>query len=297
MPKKETMDVIEKTLETVEDTLDTVGRIPKVRLNGTTKQQQIIIPGVTVGVSVIASGGLTYLLSKKKFQAKYEKIAEKEIAEAKTFYSALNKKEEFSDPTSALENIESYTGKVKDLKYVSVPSAHPALQRMTTIEDGEADELVEIGEVLTKDAEKSAKEVRNVFADAIPAENNNFDYEEELKTRSETAPYVLSHDEFYQGVKDYQQNTLTYFEGDDVLTDDRDQPINETEMTVGDVNFQRFGHGSNDNNIVYIRNDRLEIDFEVIRSQGKYVQEILGFMEHSHRPGSGKVRRFRSDDG
>lgn len=50
MPSKETMDTIEATMEAIEtkldsvtDTLGTLERIPKVNLNGTTKQQQVLI--------------------------------------------------------------------------------------------------------------------------------------------------------------------------------------------------------------------------------------------------------------
>jgi hypothetical protein len=43
MAKKETMAAIEATIDTVDETVGTLERIPKVNLNGTTKQQQILI--------------------------------------------------------------------------------------------------------------------------------------------------------------------------------------------------------------------------------------------------------------
>ena len=42
---------------------------------------------------------------------------------------------------------------------------------------------------------------------------------------------------------------------------------------VGDL---RFGHGSNDPNVVYIRNDRLKAEYEVLLNSGSYQEEILG---------------------
>jgi hypothetical protein len=88
----------------------------------------------------------------------------------------------------------------------------------------------------------------------------------------------------------YQQVTITFFEGDDVLSDERDQVIEDIEETVGVENLKQFGHGSKDPKIVYIRNDRLELDFEVVQSQNKYVEEVLGFVQHSDQR---KIRKFR----
>ena len=70
--------------------------------------------------------------------------------------------------------------------------------------------------------------------------------------------------------------------------------IPDADDAVGEMNLHRFGHGSGDNNVVYIRNDRLENDFIVLRSQGEYAKEVLG-LRHSHG-GSRKTPRFRGDD-
>lgn len=105
-------------------------------------------------------------------------------------------------------------------------------------------------------------------------------------------PYIISQDEFNEGEKDYNQNTLTYFDGDDVLADDRDQPIHHQQQIVGTSNL-KFGHASGDPNIVYIRNDELEVDFEICRSKGTYTSEVLGYAERERKP---KPRKFRMDD-
>lgn len=52
MAKKEHLDAIENTLDTVTDTVETLERIPKVNLNGTTKNEQLLILGTVAVVSV-----------------------------------------------------------------------------------------------------------------------------------------------------------------------------------------------------------------------------------------------------
>jgi flagellar basal body-associated protein FliL len=278
MANKETMDVIEKTLDVVEEQIETLERIPKVHLNGTTKKQQIVILATVAVVSAAAGAGVAYWLTKRRLKAKYVEMADKEIAEAKNFYSALNHK------PSPVELAKDYvTDKVTD---GDVTEAVTAIRKYQGKQET-ADEVVEVEVV-------EVETTRNVFDDASSEE---FDYEEELKHRTITAPYVITYEEFVENDKEYNQTSLTYFEGDDVLVDEGDGPINDTEMVVGNENLRRFGHGSHDKNVVYVQNDLIEAAYEVTRSEGSYVREVLGFIEHSHRPGSGKERKFRDDDG
>jgi hypothetical protein len=64
---------------------------------------------------------------------------------------------------------------------------------------------------------------------------------------------------------------------------------------VGDDNL-RFGYGSNDSNMVYVRNPRIEMDMEIVRSQGTYTKEVLGFDDEAELKHSGRRRRFRESD-
>ena len=106
-------------------------------------------------------------------------------------------------------------------------------------------------------------------------------------------PYVISWEEFAGAAREYDQDTLTYFEGDDVLSDGRDAVVDDVDNIVGAANLLRFGDQSRDNNIVYIRNDKLGLDFEIVRSKGNYAKEVLGFIEHSEP--RGRPRKFRRD--
>lgn len=291
MASAETMENIEKVVDAVEDTLETVERIPKVNLNGTTKKQQVVILGLTAFSSAAAGGAIAYLVTKKRLELKFEELLAQEVAETKKFYAKLHKKDEFATPEAvlgaidagdeALEavvvEIEEYTETVKDLGYG---------EGLGYNEDETPGPVPEEPEVV------EASRRQNVF-DNSKDSDDEWDYETELRERMIDSPYILHHDEYFQGELDYQQVTLTYFEGDDVLMDEKDQPISDTDDTVGDINLTRFGHGSKDKNIVYVRNDRLEVDFEIVRSTGEYTAEVLGFR---HSDSSSKLRKFRSDD-
>lgn len=135
--------------------------------------------------------------------------------------------------------------------------------------------------------EERVAEVVSIFPDT----EDEWDMEEELAARTPEKPYTLHVEEFLNDERGFAQTTLTYFVGDDILTDDKDVPIYNKQDVVGDL---VFGHGSNDANVVYIRNEKLKAEFEVLRDSGKYEQVILGIeadeeysrrdLKHAHFP-------------
>ena len=50
-------------------------------------------------------------------------------------------------------------------------------------------------------------------------------------------PYVISWEEFASAVLEYDQDTLTYFEGDDTLVDGRDDVVDDVDGNVGSANL------------------------------------------------------------
>jgi hypothetical protein len=132
----------------------------------------------------------------------------------------------------------------------------------------------------------------NVFDSSF----DHWDYDEEAAVRTEDAPYILHRDEFWAEEKDYDQSTLTYYAGDDVLVDQDNKDIPGYRSVTG---ILMFGHGSGDQNVVYIRNDKQSAEYEVLRDEGSYSEEILGVQleEASERSDlRHSVRKFRPKD-
>jgi len=97
--------------------------------------------------------------------------------------------------------------------------------------------------------------VTDIFDHTIP----DWDYELELNDRSTKDIYVITHDEFYGDELHYKQDQLTYYKGDDILVDSLNKPIHRYDRFVGDQ--MKFGHGSKDPNVVFVRNEtqRMEL--------------------------------------
>lgn len=133
----------------------------------------------------------------------------------------------------------------------------------------------------------------NVFAGT----DDEWDYEEEAKNRGPELPYVLHKDEFYENERDFLQTTLTYYAGDNIMTDEDDKPVYNHGTTIGEL---KFGHGSGDPNVFYVRNIKNKAEYEIIHDPGLYSIEVLGLeiednarvkdLKHSDN------KKFRSDD-
>jgi hypothetical protein len=143
---------------------------------------------------------------------------------------------------------------------------------------------VDEGRVETTDqevAEVKASLEKNVFDTEMP--EWNYEIETGKRVASPELPYILHKDEFFENEPDHEQTTITWYNGDDVLADERDEVIEPREHIVGNDNLKMMGtgHGSGDPNVIYIRNDRTGHDYEVIFSGGSFSEEVAGFIEHA----------------
>ena len=94
--------------------------------------------------------------------------------------------------------------------------------------------------------------------------------------RDSAKPYVVAEDEYMANDSGFEQSTLTYYEADDTLVDERDEIIASPHDVIGEQFRTQFGVDSRNENIVYFRHEKLGLEFEVVRSEGSYKKEVLG---------------------
>lgn len=91
-------------------------------------------------------------------------------------------------------------------------------------------------------------------------------------------PYVISAEEIAESPPEFQQLTLTYYAGDKVLVDDKDEPIPMISKIVGPIRGpQDFGGISGDPHLRYVRNQVLKTDFEIILDSRSYAEVVLNY--------------------
>ena len=101
---------------------------------------------------------------------------------------------------------------------------------------------------------------------------------------------MITFEQFNDEHDDYDKGDLTYYEGDDILVDSQESPIEDVEGLIGPDALTRFGDGSNSRDIVYVRNDRVSMDFEISRDQRSYTTYVAGINEGSKKDRFHKMR-------
>jgi hypothetical protein len=89
-------------------------------------------------------------------------------------------------------------------------------------------------------------------------------------------PYVIAPEEFGD-LDDYETISLTYY-ADQILADDNDVIVDDVEDVVGFDSLNSFGEYEDDS--VFVRNDRLKCDYEILLDQRKYSSVIIRRKPH-----------------
>jgi hypothetical protein len=123
---------------------------------------------------------------------------------------------------------------------------------------------------------KPPPDVPTINLETGKSKNLHWDFEEELATRSKERPYIIHQDEYQGNESGYKQEVLTWYAGDDVLTDEQEQPITNADDLVDLNHMSKFGHGTDDFNVLFVRNDSISMEYEICRMSTSYEEEIAG---------------------
>lgn len=118
----------------------------------------------------------------------------------------------------------------------------------------------------TQDEDKDKDDVVDELYKIYPKIIKNQKYAPPL----EDDPEVIPPEEFGEN-EDYEVFSLTYY-ADKILTDDNIDPIDDINNTVGINALESFGEYEDD--VVYVRNDRLKCYYEILRDNDKYSEVI-----------------------
>lgn len=161
--------------------------------------------------------------------------------------------------------------KIADEEIESVREVYRNKQKQDKVVEEKTTDEPEINEPIklnNKEYTKYVKTVQNlgyVSEDEEP-EQDEEESEMELLERppipeNPEGPYIIPPEEF--GVcQGYELITLTHY-NDGVLADDMDEVMEDTDNSVPSHYADHFGEYEED--VVYVRNDRLRVDFEIVR--------------------------------
>lgn len=188
----------------------------------------------------------------KLVKTKYEQIAQEEIDSVKDEYASLMK--------SMRDKLKNSVVQPNETEECDDDYPDDDDRDFTPHEQ----EMVEYYKLTSKYRKSEGEE-----ADEEDNENNeeggNGD-EDDLGFPYINGPYVISVDEFNSSPPGYNAQPLDYF-ADGILADGWGVPL-DIEETIGEDALNHFGDDQDD--IVYVRNERNEIDYEVTRDPRTY---------------------------
>ncbi|AXH44196.1 hypothetical protein SEA_GOCRAZY_58 [Arthrobacter phage GoCrazy] len=251
-------------------------------------------------VGAVAGGATAYYFTKKKYRA----IADQEVADVKAYaqereeeaYMAANDPELYKEWKASQEVVEEHpedrplTREELDEKLNGLYDQKLENLGYAEHADLESEGLPTQHDLLT-DAERAEAEAAEAALDDDPATWDR-DFEK---------PYVINVNEWnleHMDNPEWDKVSLKYYDGDtdDVLVPEDGQPITDEEYVVGLANLAHIGVGSEDPNIVYIRNEAMTTDFEITRIDGSYTKLVLGIDEWDDNENRKvKVRKMRGD--
>lgn len=241
-------------------------------------RKRVVIAGGVALVAFTAGSGAGYLYARNKLMEQYDEKMEAEIRRTEEFlerkYKRQAKVAEFATPEKAAETLGVDIPETEEEGSASLAEATEAIRRYHP-DTPPPSEVRTVKHPLATVPRQPVE--RNIFTDPKPVAGVDFDYADEVAARDAEKPYIISAEEFEQ--TEFDTAELTWYDGDNVLTDSKDDVIPEFEYErfIGSEENLRFGHRSDQNHIVYIRNERLAMDFEVARHGGKYSVAVAGF--------------------
>lgn len=202
--------------------------------------------------------GVTYLLLNDKYTKRAEE-AEEEISDVRDFYRQKLYPEEFVDGVTVTEDDPINKDKKDYNKIVK--------KYVTPVGD--------IPSIITpwKQAIITPEQMMHP-TDDIPD------------------PYVISEEEFSEEFFQHEKVTLTYYIDDDTLMDTDESVIDDVTGLIGDDAFEDIVEEDS----VFVRNEKLGIDYEILRVKDSYACAILGYARPTKKKGSKKGMKHKDED-
>lgn len=99
------------------------------------------------------------------------------------------------------------------------------------------------------------------------AEVDETDLIDETPSERAEYPYTIGPDTYYEEHPIFDKETLTYYSTNDYLVTESDEVLDINDH-IGRENLEKFGEY--EENTLFVRNDKLGMDFEVVYVDGEY---------------------------
>lgn len=241
----------------------------------------IFIAGVASVASLAVGLTVGYKLAVHRLSEEYDELMQDELEKTRAYYERNAKP--FPTPAAAVkvlhpEVVDEIKSKAAEVA-VNMPDEEVPVEVLQRVVDGlKYNKITPAAPLVQRMPPVEIKEevVTSIFNRNTIDPEDDAQYQEMVDNREHETIYLVTQEEHMENPHEFQSITFTYYEGDSVLVDESDQPVGQIERAIGDKDNLQFGRWSGDANVVYIRNEALGAEIEILRSTGKYSVEVLG---------------------
>lgn len=209
---------------------------------------------VTAVAGLLVGGCIGYKIAEKRLVSEFEKQLDKETNLLRRMY-----KPEYETPEDMVKKLHGEAAR----NVMSDPVYAAAVEAMAEYQNPDPvayHKIRESGVTVVKDpAAEEIVTTRRIF--------------EPVDDRGEI--YVLTGEEYEAEEAGYEHVTWTYYAKDGVVTDIHEDRIEDYANFLGTGFVEQFGAKNDDPNVVHVRNEIVMIDYEIVRSEGSYTEEVL----------------------
>lgn len=250
-----------------------------------------------LGIGLAVGRALTF----KKLDAEYDVRLAEETVRIDKFHKMMRKEPPYDDIRTAakayserLDELDAHIVNPSDV-YATITTDENILPRMVA-EGLSIDGRDVEGFVTNLGYAAEEHEESEIVQELDPAETATDELAKimRISPRDSGDPYIVTVQEFFDECDDYDTHSVTYYEDDRMLVDDRGSIISDIEVNLGPDYNLAFGLGSGEPHVVYIRNPRRSNDYEVLREPGSYTEDVLGVAPADNRKTA--RRKMRDSD-
>ena len=228
--------------------------------------------GLGVAIGLVAGAVPTFFITKNYITKTVQAQADADIREVTQRFEKLHKVGEYADPSTLAQSLGYDTADTEDETYEQASRAfHDAVDEINEASAVEVEGVEPPADVPTPlEVVKKAPERRNLFEKAADLEANIS--QEEIEARTAERPYIITAEEWADHSTGWDKVTMTWW-ADKVMSDDQEKPVEtDLEDLVGLAHLELFGTYSRDEDIVYVRNEKNDVEFEIVRDPRTYIQ-------------------------
>jgi uncharacterized protein YneF (UPF0154 family) len=219
---------------------------------------RLLIP---LAIFAALSGGVAgFFVAKRYLEKQIDEKYRLEYDEFKLEYAHLYGRPFDVDPDMEedAEPVERHPEEVEGVERIDI-SSFKAAQSLTNYNKMFVDDEGHIKKVKTKTVEK-----------VVQAEEDGTYVVEQVEEKVEVSdrPFVIAPDDFILGGEEHEKITIYYYPETDEIRDDQGEEIVNTGRIIGEGVTDHFARDAAGQDVVYVRNDWLEADYEILRMLG-----------------------------